>query len=129
MHFFPLAMGTAFGQEMRPVTKINQGLEPSRDLNNNRTAPTTITTVRPAFRNKLFPTEAGTAIAAVSGLDEEFGFIYKSHFYRRLVKSAEPEPVSGSSLNRIHTYPFAFPAKLFIGDNPVNFSKQCIIAT
>ena len=59
--------------------KVHQGSQVSVSLENNVSASSAVTAIRTAFRYERFTTECYSTIAALTGLNKNFGSIYK-HF-------------------------------------------------
>jgi hypothetical protein len=75
-----LPMRAAFGAEMDPFSKTQERVESLIDRQDHVTALAAMSAVRTAVWNELFPAEAGAAIAACAGLNQDFRFVEEHGF-------------------------------------------------
>ena len=71
------AMGATFRHKVAVEDKVDEALFPGGGLKNDIAARASVSSIRAAFRDKCFTTEATAAIAAVTALDMNSGFINK----------------------------------------------------
>ena len=74
------AVFAVLGLELTCVAIVDQSIQVSVGNGINRAAAAAVSAVGTAFRNKLFASERGNAVSALTRKNFNFRFIYKFHF-------------------------------------------------